>query len=232
MLEAGYLRLRGRGVALRLHWSIPVVGLVLTRFQLSVGAWLGFLFLLGVHVAGHVAMAALCGARVARVDVHGLGGHCGTVGLVRRKRMLVAAGGILAQLALALLVVFALQAYADTALESDLLSMLVGPNLALAALNVLPISPLDGASFWSTPRTVADMDDEPESFDHPGPQRANPNPPRRDWFARARSKAARARAAEDIDHLAAEDAAEPELSPEAADRVDRLFEKMRDDLKK
>jgi hypothetical protein len=232
MFEAGYLKLRGRGVALRLHWSIPLAGLLLTRFHLSVGAWLGFFFVLGVHVAGHVAMAALCGARVAQIDVHGLGGHCGTVGLSRSKRMLVAAGGILAQVALALLVVLVLQSYADSALESELLSMLVGPSLALAALNVLPIAPLDGASFWSTPRTVADMEDEPESFDHPAPQRANPNPPKRDWFARAKAKAGRARAAKDSDQLDADDAGEPELSPEAADSVDRLFEKMRDNLKK
>lgn len=230
MLEAGYLKLRGRGVALRLHWSIPVVGLVLTRFHLSLGAWLGFGFLLGLHVFGHVAMAFLCGSKVTQIDVHGLGGHCGTVGLNRRKRMLIAAGGILAQGAVALLVVLALDTYADTALESELLSMLVGPSLALAALNVLPIAPLDGASFWSTPRTVADMDDEPESFDHPGPQRANPNPPRRDWFARTRSKSARSRAKETDAALDAN--AEPDLSAEASESVDRLFEKMRDNLKK
>ena len=232
MLEAGYLTLRGRGVALRLHWSIPVVGLVLTWFRLSVAAWVGFLFVLGLHVVGHVVMAALCGARVSRIDVHGLGGHCGTVGLSRRKRMLVASGGILAQLALALLVVFVLRSFADSTFESELLSMFVGPSLAIAALNVLPIAPLDGASFWSVPRTVADMDDEPESFDNPRPQRANPNPPRRDWFARTRSKAARARAAEDADKLDAEDEGEPELSPEAAESVERLFAKMRDKLGK
>ena len=230
MLEAGYLKLRGRGVALRLHWSIPVVGLVLTRLHVSLGAWLGFGFVLGVHVFGHVAMAVLCGAKVTQLDVHGLGGHCGTVGLNRRKRMLIAAGGILAQVALALLVVLALETYADTALESELLSMLVGPSLALAALNVLPIAPLDGASFWSIPSTVADMEDEPASFDHPAPQRANPNPPRRDWFARAKSKAARARAKETDAELDAD--GEPALSPEAAESVDRLFEKMRDNLEK
>src|SRR4051812_15280416 len=119
MLDQGYVSLRGRGVALRLHWSIPVVGLILTWFRLSLGAWLGFLFLLAVHVLGHVAMAAICGARVARIDVHGLGGHCGVVGLNRRKRMLVTSGGILAQVALALVVVFVLRSYADTALEND-----------------------------------------------------------------------------------------------------------------
>jgi hypothetical protein len=230
MFDEGYLRLRGRGVALRLHWSIPVVGLVLTWFRASAGAWIGFLFVLGVHMVGHVSLAGLCGARLSRIDVHGLGGHCGLVGLGTRKRMLIASGGILAQLALALLVVFALRSFADTPFETDLLDMFVGPNLLLAGLNVLPISPLDGASFWKLPRTVADMEDDPESIDNPRPQRANPNPPRRDWFARVRSRSARARAAEDAAKLDAEDVDEPELSPEAEDSVDRLFKKMKDKL--
>jgi hypothetical protein len=232
MLDQGYLTLRGRGVALRLHWSIPVAGLVLTWFRLSVGAWIGFLFILGVHMLGHAAMAAACGARLSRIDVHGLGGHCGVVGLSARRRMLVASGGILAQLALAALVVLVLRPVADTPFETDLLDMFVGPSLLLAGLNVLPIAPLDGASFWKVPRTVADMEDdgEPESFDNPRPQRANPNPPRRDWFARVRSRSARARAAADAEKLEDDDVAEPELSPEAQDSVDRLFKKMKDTL--
>ena len=232
MLEDGYLTLRGRGVALRLHWSIPVVGLVATWFRLSAAAWLGFLFVLGLHVVGHVVTAALCGARVTRIDVHGLGGHCGTVGMSRPRRRLVAAGGILAQVALALLVVFVLRSLADSAFESETLSMFVGPSLAIAGLNVLPVEPLDGARFWSAPRTAADMDDDPESFDNPRPQRANPNPPRRDWFARANAKAGRARAADDADRLDADDAGEPELSPEAESSVERLFQRMRDKLEK
>jgi hypothetical protein len=229
MFEQGYLTLRGRGVALRFHWSIPVVGLILTWFRASPPAWIGFLFILGVHMVGHAAVASLCGARLSRVDVHGLGGHCSTVGLSTRNRMLVAAGGVLAQVALALLVVLVLRSFADTAFETELLEMFVGPNLLLAGLNVLPIAPLDGASFWKVPRTVADMEDEePESFDDPRPQRANPNPPRRDWFARVRSRSARARAADDARKL--DDEGEPELSPEAEESVERLFEKMKDKL--
>jgi len=229
MFEQGYLRLRGRGVALRLHWSIPAVGLVLTWFRPSAAAWIGFLFVLGVHMLGHAALATLCGARLSRIDVHGLGGHCGMAGLSSRNRMLVASGGILAQVGLALLVVFVLRSVADTAFETGILDMFVGPNLLLAGLNVLPISPLDGASFWKLPSTVADMEaDEPESFDNPRPQRQNPNPPRRDWFARVRSKSARARAAADAAKLENEDADEPDLSPEASSTLDELFKKMRD----
>lgn len=233
MLEQGYLRLRGgRGAALGLHWSIPVVGVILTWFRLSAGAWIGFAFLLGVHVLGHVAVAASCGARLTRIDMHGLGGHCGMVGLSSRHRRLIACGGIVAQVVVALLVVFFLRPVADTPFEGAFLDMLVGPSLLVAGLNVLPISPLDGASFWSRPRTLADMeDDEPESFDNPRPQRANPNPPRRDWFARVRARSARARAVKDASKLEDDDVEEHELSPEAKDSVDRLFQKMKDKLR-
>lgn len=83
-------------------------------------------------------------------------------------------------------------------------------------------------------------DDEPESFDHPRPQRANPNPPRRDWYARvsARSSSARAaravadakaraaRAVADAKALEALDATEPALSREASRAADELLAKV------
>ncbi len=66
-------------------------------------------------------------------------------------------------------------------------------------------------------------DDDPESFDHPRPQRANPNPPERDWYARVREKSLRARTVSDVkaldDHYA-------ELSPEASQHVDDVLAKM------
>lgn len=68
--------------------------------------------------------------------------------------------------------------------------------------------------------------DDPESFDPSRPQRANPNPPRRDWFARVseRSAAARAsRAVAEAKALDALDAKEPVLSREAARAADELL---------
>lgn len=57
---------------------------------------------------------------------------------------------------------------------------------------------------------VPSNEDEPESFDHPRPQRVNPNPPQRDWFARVRDASLEAEA----------------LSPEAERQASELFAKM------
>ena len=70
--------------------------------------------------------------------------------------------------------------------------------------------------------------DDPESFDPSRPQRANPNPPARDWFARTRARseqAHRAQAAADTRALEAADHQEPELSREASRHVDDVIAK-------
>jgi len=76
---------------------------------------------------------------------------------------------------------------------------------------------------------TAPSDDDPESFDHPRPQRANPNPPARDWFARVRERslaASAANAARETKALEALDAKEPVLSRDASRQVDEVLAKM------
>ena len=76
---------------------------------------------------------------------------------------------------------------------------------------------------------TAPSDDEPESFDHPRPQRVNPAPPAKDWYARVRDKslaadrAARARVVADVKALDALDEDEPALSQAAWEQVDDLL---------
>jgi hypothetical protein len=77
-------------------------------------------------------------------------------------------------------------------------------------------------------RNITSSDDDPESFDHPRPQRANPNPPDRDWFARVRDRSHEARvgrATADAKALAAQDSKEPHLSREASQHVDDVLAK-------
>ncbi len=74
-------------------------------------------------------------------------------------------------------------------------------------------------------RSDRDEDDEPESFDHPRPKRVNPDPPKRDWFARVEARSLRARAVADARKLEAADDEPPRLSRDASASVDRLFEK-------
>ncbi len=64
---------------------------------------------------------------------------------------------------------------------------------------------------------------EPESFDPSRPQRVNPDPPRRDWYARVRARSFAARATADARALDALDAREPVLSRDASRAADELF---------
>ncbi len=73
---------------------------------------------------------------------------------------------------------------------------------------------------------TAPSEDEPDSFDHPRPQRVNPNPPARDWFARVRTRSFEASAREQTKALAAQDDREPVLSREASKHADDVLARM------
>lgn len=79
-------------------------------------------------------------------------------------------------------------------------------------------------------RTItASSDDDPESFDHPRPQRVNPAPPARDWFARVRDRSREAgaeRAAHEVRALELLDTKEPVLSREASRQADEVLARM------
>jgi hypothetical protein len=64
-------------------------------------------------------------------------------------------------------------------------------------------------------------------IDHPHPQRANPDPPRDDWFARVRERSLRSAATREAKALDALDARtdEPRLSRDASREVDALLAK-------
>jgi hypothetical protein len=69
-------------------------------------------------------------------------------------------------------------------------------------------------------------EDAPESFDHPRPKRNNPDPPKRDWFARVRDRSYEARAGSKADaSLLDHDEEEPALSRDASRQVDELLAK-------
>jgi hypothetical protein len=75
-------------------------------------------------------------------------------------------------------------------------------------------------------RSIASAtEDDPESFDHPRPRRANPNPPARDWFARVRDKSLQASAVKETKALERLDGQEPALSPTQSKQVDELLAK-------
>jgi Zn-dependent protease len=153
MPEAGYFTIgRVYGARLRLHWSILVGMLVLTRFHVAPGAWLGFLLVVVVHELGHAFLAHREGMEVVRLDVHGLGGQCAYAGLpTRRQHAIIAWGGVVAQgaLFLASLVLFGALGWPKSGQLGELCDALTWTNASVAVLNLLPIPPLDGADAWT-----------------------------------------------------------------------------------
>jgi stage IV sporulation protein FB len=152
MLERGYLTIgRFGGAAVRLHWSTVVGMLVLTRFRIAPGDWLGFLVVVLVHELGHALLARRLGMEVVAIDVHGLGGQCAYAGSpTRREQATIAWGGVLAQAALLapVLVLLAVLGWPEGGALADLVDALTWTNGCVIGLNLLPIPPLDGAEAW------------------------------------------------------------------------------------
>jgi Zn-dependent protease len=151
MFERGYLTvLRVGGTRLRLHFTLPLAGLVLCRAQ--PGAWLGFVLVVVLHELGHALMVKRYRLKMGSIDLDGAGGSCRWVGnATERQRAAIAWGGLVAQALVALGTVAVTRAlgHPASALGRQLVEALTAINLWLLAINLLPIPPLDGAEAWS-----------------------------------------------------------------------------------
>ncbi len=151
-MRHAYLEIgRFRGAPVRLHWTIPIGMLVLTRFRLAPGEWIGFFLLVLLHELGHAVLVDHFGLLLMRIDVHGFGGSCAVAGSpTSRQRALIAWGGVVAQAAVLLvtLTVLGVTGWPAEGFFADLADALTWSNAGLIALNLLPIPPLDGAEAW------------------------------------------------------------------------------------
>jgi stage IV sporulation protein FB len=153
-VHGGYLplgRFLGLRLHLHLHWSLLLSVLVLDRGRLAPGAWLGFVLVVLVHQLGHALAGRLHGLRALAIESHGLGGHCRWQGTASaRARAAIAWSGVGAQLLLlgATLLVLGLGGVPRHTFGQDLASTLTIANAVIAALNLLPVAPLDGAEAW------------------------------------------------------------------------------------
>jgi stage IV sporulation protein FB len=138
------------GIPIRLHWSTPLAFIIVGGFAFRPVLWAVTLGLILVHELGHAFVVRLVGARVVAVDVGGYGGLChwrGDPGAVARA--LIAWGGVFAQLALWAAATAALLAWTPaTSWQWEIAFALTTGNLRLAAINLLPIPPLDGSKAW------------------------------------------------------------------------------------
>jgi len=146
-LTLGHLR----GAPVRVHFTLLVGALFWSGFRFAPAFWLGFALLIFVHELGHALFVLRFDLGLTEIALHGAGGHCqhrrtGT----QFQEAAVAWGGVLAQLTLWL----ATQAWLLTlgpprsAAAASLVAVFGSTNLWLAAFNLLPIEPLDGARAW------------------------------------------------------------------------------------
>lgn len=155
---------RLRGVPVRLHWSALLGAVFFSGLRFAPGAWLGFVVVILVHELGHAFVVKATRQRVHGVDIHGFGGECHWSGdATPIQRALIAWGGVAAQLvlfAVAMVVKVAVApAVGPTLLGiflADFLYALTWSSLLLAALNLMPIPPLDGAQAWKLPGLLRD----------------------------------------------------------------------------
>jgi Zn-dependent protease len=140
------------GKPVSVHASLPVTLLLATVARPQGLFALGVVLVLMAHLAGHLVAARLAGLRILRVELDGLGGRCVSSSLASRpRRVLVASGGVLAQLVLMIAAVAAdiLAGYPQPAAWGDLLAALTTANALMLVCALLPLPGNDGGELWS-----------------------------------------------------------------------------------
>jgi Zn-dependent protease len=139
-------------IPIRVHWSAPLGAFIFTGCVFAPARWLAFLVLILAHELGHAAMVRLARAQVLSIEVNGVGGQCRWTGYASRfQRAYIASGGVLAQalVFVATLVMLAFSLHPFGRHTGDVVDTFLRTNLILAAVNLLPIAPLDGAEAWA-----------------------------------------------------------------------------------
>jgi stage IV sporulation protein FB len=151
----GYLVLgRWGGAPVRVHWTLPLGALFFSQLRFVPGFWLGFFLLTLVHELGHAVVVRRQRCRVISIDVHGLGGACQWSGPATPiGRACIAWGGVMAQLvALGFTgVVLVVLGPPPTAFAAQLAGAMIGTNVFIILINLIPVPPLDGAEAWKLP---------------------------------------------------------------------------------
>jgi stage IV sporulation protein FB len=142
---------RLRGAPIRLHWSLPLGALVWSGFSFAPAFWAAFALLILVHELGHALLVLRYELGLSELAVHGAGGYCRHERAGSRyEESAVAWGGVLAQLALFVVVQLLVLALGPPrgAHAAQAVHVLTSTNLWLIALNLIPVEPLDGAKAW------------------------------------------------------------------------------------
>ncbi len=158
-MKPGYWKLgTWKNIPFYMHWS---VFLWLPMYYSSYHdlAWAelslaGFLVLLVVHEVGHAVAAMSRSLRVLAIELHAFRGLCWhEAAYYETDDVLIAWGGVLGQfcvLLLALAAQYALGVLSPGMLYTlaPLFYVFIKANLVMAAINLLPVEPLDGHRAW------------------------------------------------------------------------------------
>jgi len=142
---------RFRGAPIRMHWTLPLGALIWSGFRFEPAFWLGFAILILIHELGHALLVLRYRLGLREIALHGAGGYCAHERSGSRyEAAVVAWGGVLAQLVLYLIVQAGYSLLGPP--RSYQLAVFLGvfgyTNLWLAAINLIPFEPLDGAKAW------------------------------------------------------------------------------------
>lgn len=136
---------------IRIHWTTPLTAFVLGAGRWAPVFWLAYALVVLTHEIGHALMVRRVGGTVTSIEVTGWGGQCQWSGdPTSFEDALVAGGGVLAQAVLfvVILLLFIVTGHPQSELILELVEAMVGVNLVLLLLNLIPIGPLDGARAW------------------------------------------------------------------------------------
>ena len=147
-----------RGIPISLHWTV-FIGIAWFFYQTrslldTAVAFFAFCFLLLVHELGHAALARWRQVEVHEIQLLFLHGNCShEQPAYELDDVLIAWGGVAAQfvilvIALAADVLLATLSPSARELSSPVLHVLIGTNVFIMIVNLIPVAPLDGAKAW------------------------------------------------------------------------------------
>lgn len=142
---------RLRGAPIRVHWTLPLGALMWSGFRFEPAFWLGFAVLILIHELGHALFVLRYRLGLREIALHGAGGYCAHERSGSRyEAAVVAWGGVLAQLVLFAVVQagYLLLGPPREYQAAVFLGVFGYTNLWLAAMNLIPFEPLDGAKAW------------------------------------------------------------------------------------
>jgi Zn-dependent protease len=149
--------MRIKGVPVYVHWLVFLIWIAILigaieRPTESLAAWAAYFAIILLHEVGHMVMAERLGYSVCDIELHAVHGlvHYAAP-RSRYDEAAIAWGGVLMQLGIAIPLLILIRTFGFT--RWDALNVLIGVlsyySIFVAAINLLPIRPMDGARAWA-----------------------------------------------------------------------------------